>query len=77
MVLRETVLLVAMGIAIGLPSALVITRLVSAMLVNLSASDPPTFVAASLLMLVVAIFAGFAPAARASRIDPMVALREL
>ena len=77
MVLRETLLLVVVGIAIGLPSALAVTRLVAAMLVNVSASDPPTFGAATVLMLVVALVAGFAPAARASRIDPMAALRQL
>jgi predicted permease len=77
MVLRETVLLVLAGIAIGLPAALAVSRLVAAMLVNVSASDPPTFGVATLLMLVVAVVAGLAPAARASRIDPMAALRQL
>ena len=76
MVLRETLLLVVVGIAIGLPAAFAVTHLVAAMLVNLSASDPPTFGVATLVMFVVAAIAGFAPAARASRVDPMAALRQ-
>ncbi len=76
MILRETLLLVLAGIAIGLPATLAVTRLIAATLVGLSASDPQTFVVATLLMLLVAVLAGFAPARRASRIDPMAALRQ-
>jgi predicted permease len=76
MVLRETLLLAIAGIAIGLPAALAATRLIGASLVGLTASDPSTFVAAVLVVLVVAILAGFVPAARAARIDPMSALRQ-
>ena len=76
MVLRETLLLVVLGVAIGLPVAFAVTRLVAATLVGLSASDPPTFGVATVLMLFVAVIAGLAPAQRASRIDPMAALRQ-
>jgi predicted permease len=76
MVLRETLLLVALGIGIGLPATLAATRLVGAMLVGLSADDPPTFAVAALVMVLVAILAGMLPARRASRIDPMAALRQ-
>ncbi len=68
--------MVVAGIAIGLPATLAATRLIAATLVGLSASDPPTFAVATLLMLLVAIIAGFAPARRASRIDPLAALRQ-
>jgi ABC-type antimicrobial peptide transport system permease subunit len=76
MVLGETLLLVAVGIAVGLPVALAATRLIAATLVGLSASDPMTFAVATLVMVVVAVFAGWIPAQRASHIDPMVALRQ-
>ena len=76
MVLRETLVLAVAGIAIGLPATLAATRLIGSTLVGLSANDPPTFAVATLLMLVVSVAAGFAPAQRASRIDPMAALRQ-
>jgi len=76
MVLRETMLLTAVGIAIGLPAALAATRLIGASLVGLTASDPSTFVIAVLVVLIAAVLAGFVPAARAARIDPMSALRQ-
>jgi ABC-type antimicrobial peptide transport system permease subunit len=76
MVLRETMALVGVGIAIGLPIALGASRLIASTLVGLSPSDPPTLAAATLTMLVVALFAGWLPARRAARIDPIVALRQ-
>jgi putative ABC transport system permease protein len=75
LVLRETLWMVAIGIAIGLPAALAATRLISSRLYGLSATDPLTIIGAALVMLVVAMLAGFIPARRASRVDPMVALR--
>jgi len=74
-VLRETLVLALFGIAFGIPSALVATRLIASMLFGLSASDLPTITGASLLLLLVALFAGFLPARRASGVDPMVTLR--
>lgn len=76
MVLRETVLLVAAGILIGLPAALLATRSIAAMLVGLSATDPATLAIAMLVMLIVGTAAGVIPAMRASRVDPMAALRQ-
>jgi len=76
MVLRETMLLTISGIAIGLPAALSATRLIGASLVGLTANDPPTFVIAVLIVLLAAMLAGFVPAARAARIDPIAALRQ-
>jgi ABC-type antimicrobial peptide transport system permease subunit len=74
-VLRETLVLTLFGIAVGIPSALVATRLIAGMLFGLSASDLPTITGVSLLLLLVALLAGFLPARRASGVDPMVALR--
>ncbi len=74
-VLRETLALALFGIAIGIPSALAATRLIATMLFGLSPSDLPTITGVSLLLLLVALFAGYLPARRASAIDPMDALR--
>jgi predicted permease len=75
MVLSETLVLVSAGIGIGLPIALVSTRLVSSLLFGLSPTDPPTVAASILLMLTAAVTAGYVPALKASRVDPVVALR--
>ena len=74
-VLRESFVLVVLGIAIGVPGALAGTRLVRSLLFGLGFADPLVIVAAAVLLAVVAAFAGFLPAYRASRVDPMVALR--
>jgi ABC-type antimicrobial peptide transport system permease subunit len=76
MVLRETLLLMIAGLAIGLPAALGAGRLIAATLAGVSPSDPRTVAAVSLIMLAVGLLAGFIPAARASRVDPMAALRQ-
>jgi predicted permease len=75
LVLREIAILVAIGIAIGIPAALAGDRLVSKMLYGLRGSDPLSLAAATLILLTVALLAGYIPARRASRVDPMVALR--
>jgi predicted permease len=75
LVLREIALLLAIGICIGIPGALAGDRLVSKMLYGLSGSDPLSLAAATALLLLVALLAGYLPARRASRVDPMVALR--
>ena len=74
-VLRETLLLVLIGIVIGVPLALGGTHLVRSMIFGLGFADPVAIVAAAALLAVVATLAGFLPAWRASRVDPMVALR--
>jgi ABC-type antimicrobial peptide transport system permease subunit len=76
MVLRETLVLVAAGFAIGFPVALVATRLISSTLVGLSGTDPATLAVSALVMLGMAMIAGFIPAQRAARIDPAVTLRQ-
>ena len=75
LVLKESWVLVAAGIAIGLPVTLAAARLISAKLFGVSATDPITIGGASLLMITVAALASFLPAQRAARVDPMVALR--
>ena len=75
LVLRETLLLVMLGVAIGLPAALAATRLISSLLFGLTPADPTTIALAIFVMLGVAGLAGYLPANRASRVDPMVALR--
>ena len=75
MVLNEGLLLVIAGIVIGLPVTLGATRMISSRLFGVNAADPLTITGATLLMLAVAAFAGVLPAYRASRVDPMVALR--
>jgi len=75
MVLKESMLLVVAGVAIGVPVTLAAARLISARLYGVSAADPLTIAAAASLMTAVAALAGFLPAWRASRVDPMIALR--
>jgi ABC-type antimicrobial peptide transport system permease subunit len=74
-VLRESLVLAILGIAIGVPAALAGTRLVRSMLFGLGFADPLVIVSAAILLAVIAVLAGFLPAHRASRVDPMVALR--
>jgi predicted permease len=74
-VLRETLVLALVGIAIGIPSALLGSRLIVSMLFGLSPDDLPTIASVSLLLLLVGLLAGFLPAWRASGVDPTVALR--
>lgn len=67
--------LAAIGVAIGLAGALVLTRFLSSMLFSVKPADPLTFVGIALLLAGVAALACYVPAARAMRVDPMVALR--
>jgi len=76
LVLRETLLLVAIGIAIGLPVALAATRLTKGLLFGLTANDPLTITLAPLVMIAIAAMAGYLPARRAAQVDPMVAVRQ-
>jgi predicted permease len=75
LILREILLLVAIGIAIGAPIALAGSRLVVKLLYGLSPGDPVSLLAAIGLLGVIALFAGYLPARKASLVEPTVALR--
>jgi predicted permease len=75
MMLRESLTTVTVGVVVGLAAAWGTTRFVSSMLYGLKPTDPLTTAAATLVLLGVAALAGFLPACRATKVDPMVALR--
>jgi len=74
-ILRETLLLTTAGLAVGLPCALAASHLLGHLLFNVSSNDPATLAAVAFCLLGVAGMAGYIPARRAMRVDPMVALR--
>jgi macrolide transport system ATP-binding/permease protein len=76
MVLRRVLLLAAVGLAISVPVALSAFRLIKSFLFETRPNDPRTLVLAGVVLLSAAILAGYAPARRASRIDPVAALRQ-
>lgn len=75
MVLRESIWMALLGIALGVAGAFGLTRFVASMLFGLKPMDPLTILGAGAVLFTVALAAGFGPARRASKIDPMVALR--
>jgi len=79
MVLREAILMAAAGVAIGIPLALAASRLsrkvLDDILFGLGPNDPMAIASAAMILTLVVVLAGFVPARRASRVDPMVALR--
>jgi ABC-type antimicrobial peptide transport system permease subunit len=75
MVLKETLLLVIAGLAVGIPLALGAASLVSKQLFGMKPTDPLTLVVAAGVLTVVAVLAGYLPARRASKVDPLLALR--
>jgi predicted permease len=74
MVMRESMLLVAIGVVAGVATAIAASKLVTTLLFGLPPRDPGAIIAATAVMLAVSLLAGFLPARRASRVDPMVAL---
>jgi len=75
MVMREVLLLVAIGVGAGVPASLALMRAVESQLYGVTVHDPSTLVLATGGLALVACAAGYIPALRASRLDPMVALR--
>jgi len=75
MVMREVLLLIVIGVGAGVPAALALMRGVRTQLYGLTAHDPSTMALATVGLALVACAAGYLPALRASRLDPMVALR--
>jgi ABC-type antimicrobial peptide transport system permease subunit len=76
MVLRRVLLLAAAGLAISVPAALTAARLVKSFLFETRPNDPRTLALAAVVLVSAAILAGYVPARRASRIDPLAALRQ-
>ena len=74
-VLGQSAILILIGVGVGLGAAAGLSRYLEGMLFGLTPLDPATFLAASLLFVVVALIASFVPARRATRVDPLVALR--
>ena len=75
LVLREVALMVGIGVGVGLPLAIALSRVVQSQLFDLSAHDPIALAASAGLLAFVALAAGYLPARRATRVDPMLALR--
>jgi predicted permease len=76
LILRESMTLVVIGIVLGLTASLLTTKTAKTLLFGLQPNDPLTIAVASLVLMAVAMFAGYLPARRATRVDPMTALRE-
>jgi ABC-type antimicrobial peptide transport system permease subunit len=75
LVMKEVLLLLSIGLAVGIPSALALGRFVETQLYGIQAHDPGIALVTMLLLSAVSAAAGLIPAHRASRIDPILALR--
>jgi putative ABC transport system permease protein len=76
MVIRQGMLLALIGVGLGVAAALALTRVMKSLLFNVSANDPATFVGVALLLVAVALIASYIPARRATKVDPLQALRQ-
>jgi len=75
LVVRQAMVLALGGVAIGLLASFALTRLIKGLLFSVSVTDPMTFVAIAVLMTLIALLACLIPARRATKVDPLVALR--
>ena len=75
-IMQESMMVVAIGVAIGIGGAIAVSRLVSSLLFGLAPNDPATLAAAMAVLILISAIAGYLPARRASRVDPLVALRD-
>jgi ABC-type antimicrobial peptide transport system permease subunit len=75
LVLGQGLVLAAIGVAIGIAGSVVVTRVMTGFLVGVTATDPATFASVAVLLACVAALACYIPARRATRVDPMLALR--
>ena len=76
LIVSEGIGIAILGVTVGLAGAFALSRVMDGLLVGISAHDPLTFVGGAIVLLAVALVASYAPALRASRVQPLVALRE-
>jgi len=75
MTVKDGLKLVCAGMLLGVAAAFILTRVMSTLLYGISATDPITFVGISFVLLAVAMLASYVPALRATKVDPIIALR--
>ncbi len=75
LILKESLVLVLIGVGVGVPVVLYVVRFAESLLFELSPTDPVSLIGAGLVLLLVAVFAAYLPARRATKVDPLVALR--